>query len=100
MRIGLHTGTPFAGAEGYVGEDVHLGARIAASAHGGQVVLSRATRELAGRELRELGEHRLKDIVEPVFIYQLGDERFPRSMRSQTRISRARRAPSSAVCGK
>ncbi len=77
VRIGLHTGTPFAGAEGYVGEDVHLGARIAASAHGGQVVLSRATRELAGRELVELGEHRLKDIVEPVFIYQLGDERFP-----------------------
>jgi predicted ATPase len=77
VRVGLHTGTPHLADGGYVGSDVHLGARIAASAHGGQVVLSRATRELAGEGLVELGEHRLKDIAEPVAIYQLGDERFP-----------------------
>ena len=77
VRIGLHTGAPLLTDEGYVGDDVHLGARIAASAHGGQVVLSRATRELAGDDLVELGEHRLKDIAQPVSIYQLGDERFP-----------------------
>ena len=52
VRIGLHTGAPLLAAEGYVGDDVHLGARIAASAHGGQVVLSRATRELARRRSR------------------------------------------------
>ena len=46
-------------------------------AHGGQVVLSRATRELVDGELVELGEHRLKDIAHPVAIYQLGDDRFP-----------------------
>ena len=37
VRMGLHTGTPHIGEEGYVGDDVHLGARIAASGHGGQV---------------------------------------------------------------
>ena len=77
VRVGLHTGTPLLADEGYVGGDVHLGARVAAAAHGGQVVLSRATRELAGDDLVELGEHRLKDIAEPVAIYQLGDARFP-----------------------
>src|SRR6185437_1660005 len=65
--------------EGYVGADVHAGARIAACAHGGQVVVSRRSRELAGsgRELRDLGEHRLKDLPEPVRLFQLGDGGFP-----------------------
>ena len=44
VRIGLHTGTPLVTDEGYVGDDVHFAARVGASAHGGQVVLSRATR--------------------------------------------------------
>ena len=63
LRIGLHTGTPLVTDEGYVGDDVHFAARVAASGHGGQVVLSRATRELVdGLSLTDLGEHRLKDI--------------------------------------
>src|SRR5262249_5761180 len=41
VRMGLHTGTPFVGAEGYVGPDVNRGARIAAAGHGGQILLSR-----------------------------------------------------------
>jgi class 3 adenylate cyclase len=50
LRIGLHTGTPLLTEEGYVGEDVHFAARVAASAHGGQVVLSQTTRaHLHGR---------------------------------------------------
>ena len=78
VRMGLHTGTPKRTGEGYVGLDVHLGARIAASGHGGQVVLSRATYELLdGAVCRDLGEHRLKDFDEPVGIFQLGDEVFP-----------------------
>ena len=78
VRIGLHTGTPFVTEEGYVGDDVHLAARVGASAHGGQVVLSRATRELAdGLLLTDLGEQRLKDIAAAVSIFQLGSERFP-----------------------
>jgi len=60
-----------------VGLDVHRAARIAAVAHGGQVVLSEATRQLAGSQLpggvslRDLGLHRLKDIDAPEHIYQL-----------------------------
>jgi len=77
VRMGVHTGTPDVTAEGYVGEDVHLGARIAGGAHGGQVVLSRTTRDLVDRPLTDLGEHRVKDFDEPVWIYQLGDEQFP-----------------------
>lgn len=78
VRMGLHTGTPFRTDEGYFGRDVNIGARVAASAHGGQVVVTKATREALDRETdRDLGEHRVKDIDEPVWIYQLGDEPFP-----------------------
>ncbi len=79
VRMGLHTGTPHLGPEGYVGQDVHLGARIAAAGHGGQVLLSRATREAVDGDgdMSDLGEHRLKDFGAPVWIYQLGTERFP-----------------------
>jgi predicted ATPase/Tfp pilus assembly protein PilF len=77
VRIGVHTGRPHVGREGYVGEDVHLAARIAAAGHGGQVLVSQATRTLVTRELADLGEHRVKDFSEPVWIFQLGEERFP-----------------------
>lgn len=79
VRMGLHTGTPHLGPEGYVGHDVHLGARIAAAGHGGQVLMSRATRESASAMpgVVDLGEHRLKDFDLPVSIFQLGEERFP-----------------------
>jgi predicted ATPase len=78
LRIGLHTGTPLVTDEGYVGDDVHLAARVAASAHGGQVVLSHATAVLLdGFWLADLGEHRLKDIDGAIPIFQLGDARFP-----------------------
>ena len=78
VRIGLHTGTPHLAEEGYIGEDVHRAARIAASAHGGQVVVSASTAALVGRDgLHDLGEHRLKDLADHERIYQLGHEAFP-----------------------
>jgi predicted ATPase len=77
VRMGLHTGRPHVGREGYVGDDVHLAARITAAGHGGQVLVSQATRALVGVDLVDLGEHRVKDFSEPVWIFQLGDERFP-----------------------
>jgi predicted ATPase/class 3 adenylate cyclase len=85
VRVGLHTGTPLVTDEGYVGEDIHLAARLMASGHGGQVLLSAATAALLGSKgsrpgassLLDLGEHRLKDIEEPVSILQVGDNAFP-----------------------
>jgi predicted ATPase/class 3 adenylate cyclase len=78
VRMGLHTGEPIVWAEGYAGLDVHRGARICASAHGGQVVLSERTRvEVDGASIRDLGAHRLKDLSEPQQLYQLGDGKFP-----------------------
>ena len=77
VRVGLHTGTPLLTDEGYVGDDVHRAARIAASGHGGQVLVSAASAQLVERELRDLGEHRLKDLSAPERVYQLGDGDFP-----------------------
>jgi predicted ATPase/class 3 adenylate cyclase len=77
VRIGLHTGTPTPVAEGYVGEDVNRGARIAALAHGGQTLASAATTALLeGVELRDLGLHRLKDFEGATRVYQLGSGAF------------------------
>ena len=78
VRMGLHTGTPTLTAEGYVGVDVHRGARVAALAHGGQVVLSPTTAALLdGSVLRDLGLHRLKDFDGAVRLLQLELDEFP-----------------------
>ncbi len=77
VRMGLHTGVGALGGDSYVGLDVHRAARIAGSAHGGQVVLSEATAHLVdqhlpeGAVLRELGVFHLKDLAEPERIFQL-----------------------------
>lgn len=77
VRMGLHTGEPLRSGGGYVGVDVHRAARIGAAGHGGQILLSQTTRDLAGRELpigaslRDLGEHRLKDLTDPPRLFQL-----------------------------
>jgi predicted ATPase len=77
VRMGLHTGEPLRAEEGYVGFDVHRAARIAAAGHGGQVLLSQATADLAGADVRDLGLHRLKDLSAPERIFQLGTNDFP-----------------------
>jgi predicted ATPase len=79
VRMGLHTGRVRLTREGddYTGREVHRAARIAATSHGGQIVVSAATRALVEGELMQLGEHRLKDFDDPVALYQLGSKRFP-----------------------
>ena len=77
VRMGLHTGAPVPAPPKYIGIDVHKAARIMAAAHGGQVVISATTAEVAADELTELGEHRLKDFDEPIALFQLGKSEFP-----------------------
>jgi class 3 adenylate cyclase len=77
VRMGVHTGEGRRGGSGYVGLDVHRAARIAASGHGGQVLLSEATARLTeydlpdGTYLEDLGVHSLKDLVHDEHLYQL-----------------------------
>ncbi len=79
VRMGLHTGEAMVTAEGYVGVEVHRAARIAGAGHGGQVVFSETTRRLLPDDLsvRDLGLHRLKDLIGAEHLYQLGEENFP-----------------------
>src|SRR5262245_17466053 len=73
VRMGLHTGEPRVVDQRYVGLDVHHAARVMAAGHGGQVLVSESTRALLddGTHLRDLGEHRLKDLSRPQRLYQL-----------------------------
>ncbi|HSC49947.1 MAG TPA: adenylate/guanylate cyclase domain-containing protein [Gaiellaceae bacterium] len=79
VRMGLHTGEPRLVEGRYVGLDVHHAARVMAAGHGGQVLLSESTRALLGDgpRLRDLGEHRLKDLSHPQRLYQLEADGLP-----------------------
>lgn len=77
VRMGIHSGEVLLADGDYVGMTVHKAARICSAAHGGQVVASDQTRALAGVALRDLGEHRLKDLTAPERLFQLGKEDFP-----------------------
>jgi len=77
VRMALHTGEPIVTATGYVGMDVHRAARLCSTGHGGQILISETTRQLVagnlpeGVTLRDLGEHRLKDLQQAEHIYQI-----------------------------
>jgi hypothetical protein len=77
MRLGLHTGEPAIGDEGYTGLDVVRASRIAAVGRGGQVLLSDTTRAIVSGDLpegvtiRSLGDQRLKDIDQPEPLHEL-----------------------------
>jgi class 3 adenylate cyclase len=77
VRMGLHTGEPTLGEEGYLGLDVVRGARIASAAHGGQVLVSETTRALlpselpGGAEIIDLGQHSLKDLERAEHLFQV-----------------------------
>ena len=78
VRIGIHTGEPSVSEGNYIGMDVHAAARICAVSHGGQIVVSGATRDAVGRDTvetvryRSLGAQRLRGIPDLVPLYQLG----------------------------
>jgi DNA-binding NarL/FixJ family response regulator/class 3 adenylate cyclase len=72
IRMGLHTGTPAREGRSYLGVDVHVTARVCEAGHGGQVLVSSATRTAVdGYEFRDLGEHELRGLERPERLYQL-----------------------------
>lgn len=77
VRMGLHTGRPLVSGEDYIGIDVHRAARICAKAHGGQVIVSDATKRalvgdpVAGVRMRDLGEHALRGLSQRVRLHQI-----------------------------
>jgi predicted ATPase/class 3 adenylate cyclase len=83
VRMGIHTGEPTLGPGGYVGIDVHRAARICSAGHGGQILLSERSHGQLGDTLpadtsvRDLGEHRLKDLARPEHIFQIVIPGFP-----------------------
>ena len=83
MRMGIHSGEARALGDDYVGLSLHETARVMSAGHGGQVLVSRSTRHLAGDNLpagvglRDLGEHRLKDLSLPERLYQLLGDGLP-----------------------
>src|ERR687896_287828 len=87
VRMGVHTGEPSIGGEGYLGVDVVRAARICSAAHGGQVLVSESTRALVGgADLEDLGLHHLKDMEHAERLFQLvlpdlpGDFPAPRTL--------------------
>lgn len=87
VRMGIHTGYPTVNESNYIGLAVHTTARICAAAHGGQILVSDATRQAArgsapeGVRFRGLGEHALRGLPAPLALFQVGvrglDSKFP-----------------------
>jgi class 3 adenylate cyclase len=88
VRMGLHTGEPAVGEEGYLGVDVVRASRICGLASGAQVLVSETTRALvrgdgSGLDFVDLGHHRLKDLDEPERLYAVGAEGLRRDLASR-----------------
>jgi predicted ATPase/class 3 adenylate cyclase len=94
VRMGMHAGEAETRAGDFYGPPVNRAARVMAAAHGGQVVLSARTAELAERGLpaeaglRDLGEHRLKDLFQPEHIFQLVHPALPSDFPPLATLSR------------
>ena len=77
VRMGLHLGEAEERAGDYFGSVVNLTARLEAAAHGGQVLMTDPVRQAARAMARDLGVHQLRDVAEPIRVWQLGDGEFP-----------------------
>jgi class 3 adenylate cyclase len=98
VRMGLHTGEPHVGEEGYLGLDVVRAARISAAGHGGQILISETTRALLGNQLpdgvgvHDLGQQHLKD-VQHEHIYELtidGRAASPKPLKTEKQSAKSR----------
>jgi class 3 adenylate cyclase len=89
VRMGIHTGEPSVGGEGYLGVDVVRAARICSAANGGQVLVSETTRALVGgEELEDMGIHQLKDMEREERLYQLVLPDLPRALPAPRTLER------------
>jgi class 3 adenylate cyclase len=94
VRMGVHTGEPSVGGEGYLGVDVVRAARICSAAHGGQVLVSESTRALVGgADLEDLGRHHLKDMEHPEQLFQLVLSDLPRDFPAPRTLDRPEPEP-------
>ena len=93
VRVGLHTGTPLVTDEGYVGDDVHRAARIAAVGHGGQVLVRHRRPRSSGRRASRPRRASLQGPRGPERVYQLGDRRVPAAEEPLPLEPPARREP-------
>jgi class 3 adenylate cyclase len=101
VRMGIHTGEPSVGGEGYLGVDVVRAARICSAAHGGQVLVSETTRALVGDEdLQDLGLHHLKDMEHPERLFQLELPDLPRAFAPPRTLDRPQAAPAVPMAGR
>jgi class 3 adenylate cyclase len=101
VRMGIHTGEPSVGGEGYLGVDVVRAARICSAAHGGQVLVSETTRALVGGEgLQDLGLHHLKDMEHPERLFQLELPDLPRDFAAPRTLDRPQAAPPVPMAGR
>jgi class 3 adenylate cyclase len=101
VRMGVHTGEPSVGGEGYLGVDVVRAARICSAAHGGQVLVSESTRALVGgADLRDLGLHHLKDMEQPERLFQLVLPDLPTEFPPPRGLDRPQEAPPALMAGR
>jgi predicted ATPase len=77
VRVGLHLGEADERGGDYFGPAVSTAARVASAGHGGQILLTESVRSTAGVDAVDLGVHTLRDLKEPLRLYQMGDEQFP-----------------------
>jgi class 3 adenylate cyclase len=93
VRMGIHTGEPSVGGEGYLGVDVVRAARICSAASGGQVLVSESTRALVGgTDLEDVGVHQLKDMDQPERLFQLVLPGLERPLSAPRTLARPERA--------
>jgi predicted ATPase/class 3 adenylate cyclase len=102
VRMGIATGEAEPRDGDYFGTVLNRAARVMAAGHGGQILVADSTvRLLTGIELTDLGPHRLRDVSEPINLFQVGGSglrsEFPALRTLSRRLGNIRPAASSFV---
>ncbi len=87
VRMGIHLGEAVERSGDFFGPTVNTAARVEAAGHGGQILVTDAVRSAVGLDATDLGAHDLRDVPEPVHLWQLGDGEFPQLRTSGSRTN-------------